>query len=292
MTYTFLKFNKNKTGWEECTVDDPARQMTIHNLLLEKLINIDKIRAKKWDCIFIIDGPRRAGKSTLGMTCTHFLQPNMTINNIAAGMQDAVDKIQKLPDSSVLMIDEGSLVFNNKESMKREQVQLMKIVDVVGQKKMVLIVILPHIGDLAKPIAVTHSRFLLHVYTDSALNRGKFAYYGTHKKRELYKFMKNNFGSYLGVDEDWTGNFVDYNPLGEEYLELKRRSLVEALTTKPKLTTRQIRYIKQRDSIIEFLYKNKNIPVKEIAEAINRSGETLEESYIYEILNKPKEIIV
>lgn len=254
-------------------------------MLYEKLENVQKIRAKKWDCIFLIDGDRRAGKSTLGLTCAKILQPNLTINNVASGMQDAIEKIKHLHDGSVLLIDEGSLVFNNKESMNKEQVHLMKIIDVVGQKQMVLIVILPSFFDLHKNIAVAHSRFLLHVYTGAQMERGYFAYFGKDKKRTLYTEGKKNFGSYKYPSADFTDRFVDYNPLGQEYLDLKKQSLLEALEPKTEYTGRRTRnWLIHRNQLIWYCHRVLGFTHNKIIEMMNITDGSLADSDLPKII--------
>lgn len=201
----------------------------INNLLKQRLDSIKKIQKKNWDCVILIDGKERSGKSTLGLTIGAYLQKSFSIGNVASDTADAKKKAATLRKGSVLLIDEGSLVFNSKDSMAKEQRQLLKIMDVIGQKNMVFIIILPAIFDLNKTIAVRRSRFLLHVYTDKRLNRGRFCYFGENKKAYLYEYGKKNVGSYAKPESNFQGRFVDYNPLGPEYLELKKQSLIAAL---------------------------------------------------------------
>src|SRR3989344_1863534 len=157
--------------------DEPA--VAIHDILYQKLQNILKIQKRGWDSCIIIAGNERAGKSTLGITLGYILSKGkLTTDNICANSTDAIDKLENLPDESVLIIDEGSLMFSSKDSMKKEQRQLIKILNVIGQKKMILIIIIPDFFDLNRYIAINRSRFLIRVYADERLNRGRFAYWG------------------------------------------------------------------------------------------------------------------
>lgn len=234
-----IYYDKKKRKWMDCPVKDwkaweektGILTINIHRLLRIKLDNIKKIVKRKWDAVFIIDGHERIGKSTLGMTAAWYLSNGeLTIDNFAAGMQDATDKIERLPDHSILFVDEGSLVFNSKDSMTREAKKLQKILDVVGQKNMIFIIVLPSFFDLNKNIATRRSRFLLHVYTGSDMIRGKFCYFSTSKKRKLYELGKKNYGSYTKPKASWTGAFDDFKvPFHDEYIELKKKSLSESL---------------------------------------------------------------
>ncbi|KKM63669.1 hypothetical protein LCGC14_1509130 [marine sediment metagenome] len=198
--------------------------------LKDKLDNIIKLRKRGFDTIFTIDGDRRTGKSTLGMTCAHYLYPKLSIGNFVSGISDALKIIQDLPDESVVIFDEGSLVFSSKDHANKEQKQLLKVVDVIGQKRMTMILIMPTFFELIRPMAVQYSRFLLHVYTDKQLNRGRVAYFGTKKKRILYTEGKKTYGSYRNPSADWIGRFTDFKPsFYDEYITLKNKSLRETL---------------------------------------------------------------
>jgi len=200
-----------------------------------------------WDGVILLDGLERVGKSTLGIQIGYYLADgNFTVNNICVDNNDAVRKIESFPDKSVLLVDEGSLVFNSKDIMKKEQKRLMKILNVVGQKNMIFIIVLPSFFDLNKQIAIRRSKFLLHCYTNNTLQRGRFAYFGEDAKKKLYSVGKKNFDSYQypkrGRNE--LGRFPSFNPLGEEYIETKKKSLFSALHEEERAT-----YIQQSEKI-------------------------------------------
>lgn len=201
---------------------------------LRKRLDILKhiVHKKNWDGVILLDGLERVGKSTLGITIGYYLADgNFTVNNICVDNEDAVRKIESFPDKSVLLVDEGSLVFSSRDAMKKEQKKLMKILNVVGQKNMIFIVVLPCFFDLNKQIAIRRSKFLLHCYADNNLQRGRFAYFGEDAKKKLYSVGKKNFDSYQypkrSINE--LGRFTDFNPLGQEYIDTKRKSLFSAL---------------------------------------------------------------
>ena len=151
MGKTRIYFDEKKKKWLDCPtkewkeweIETGIKTINLHNRLKQKLDNVKKIIKKKWDAVITIDGGERIGKSTLGMTIAwYFSDGKLTIDNFAAGMQDAAEKIDKLPDKSILFVDEGSLVFNSKDSMTKESKKLQKVLDVVGQKNMIFIIIL------------------------------------------------------------------------------------------------------------------------------------------------------
>ncbi len=203
----------------------------IDSFLLQRLDNIHKVIKRNFDFVLLVDGVEGSGKSTLGLTCAWYLSKGkFGINNICEGSQDAVDKLEKLPDKSVMLIDEGSLLFSSKDAMRKEQKKLISIIQVIRQKNMILIIVAPSFFDLNKYISVDRSRFLLHVYTGARLERGKFTYFGTRKKRMLYALGRKNYNSYAKPRSDFVGRFDDFEPpFYKEYLKTKRKSLIDAL---------------------------------------------------------------
>jgi len=206
----------------------------IDGFLLSKLENMKKIQAKKWDGVLLVDGKERSGKSVLAMIMGWYLSEcKMTKMNFASGLNDAAEKIGNLPDGSVLVVDEGSIIFSSKDSSNNEQKKLIKLLDVIGQKNMIFIVCLPCIFDLNKTIAVRRSLFLCHVYPDEEYNRGNFVFFGEKKKAQLYKHGKKNYDSYSYPEADFAANYFEFAPpFYQEYLEeVKKNSLAEVLAS-------------------------------------------------------------
>ncbi len=255
--------------------------------LKDKLDNIIKLRKRGFDTIFIIDGDRRTGKSTLGMTCAFYLYPKLSIGNFVSGISDALKIIQDLPDESVVIFDEGSLVFSSKDHANKEQKQLLKVVDVIGQKRMTMILIMPTFFELIRPMAVQYSRFLLHVYTDKQLNRGRVAYFGTKKKRILYTEGKKSYGSYRKPSADWIGRFTDFKPsFYDEYITLKNKSLRETLYGKNAPVVSKKDYMDVVKKMLENnLNSKKPIPLNRLNPLMNVPRSTLSR-YKHEILDK------
>jgi hypothetical protein len=253
--------------------------------LKAKLDNVKKIISKNWDAVILIDGKERSGKSTLGFACAWYLsEGKITIDNISKDTEDAIRKIEMLPDKSILFVDEGSMSFSSKDAMRREQRKIMKILDVVGQKNLCIIIILPSFFDLTKAIATRRARFLLHVYTDEELNRGRFSYFGEKKLKKLYEYGRKNFGSYDKPEADFIGRFTDFKvPFFEEYLKLKRQTLMLALKEELPILHRNDKWGKQRDCLIKLLYEKRWMSQLEISELLTAKGYSINPSEISKI---------
>lgn len=258
-----------------------GREIVLDTYLKRKLDNVKKLMSKQWDVVFLIDGIEGSGKSTLSFICAWYIaNGDITMKNICEGTEDAVEKLQNLPDGSVLIIDEGSLMFSSTEVMRREQRRLIKILNVIRQKCMCLIIVAPSFFNLNKYISVDRSRFLLHVYTGKDLQRGRFCYFGQKKKTLLYQIGKKKFNSYSKPSSNFVGRFQKFIlPFDDEYQKLKRKSLKESFEKKEKNISATVR----REVIKEVVGKIKpKLPlnnVKEFASALNYTPKSIYSLY-------------
>jgi hypothetical protein len=253
--------------WRDCLEGEDG--IYLDGLLKTKLDNIKKIVKKNFDATIIIVGAEGSGKSTLGFVISQYLINNkLTINNVAEGSADALDKLEQMPDGSLIIVDEAELLFSSRETMSKEQRQLTQVMKVIRQKNMILVLITPVFFDLASYIAVSRSLFLIRTYTDKEFNRGKFCYWGKKKKLRLYHEGKKRFGSYSKPKADFFGKFTNYiPPFNDEYLALKRRSLQEAFDGKDNAMEKLKEKLKEtvRDEIVmEYLKENQKTPLKEV----------------------------
>lgn len=204
----------------------------IDRALLTKLDNIKKIQRKDWDGLILIDGKERSGKSVLGMICGWYLSDcKLGKINYARGLEDCARKIADIPDRSVVVLDEASIVFSTKHSLDKRVKLLLDILDVVGQKNLVFIFCNPSFFDLNKTIATRRSLFLLHVYPNAEYERGQYAFWGEKAKAKLFRYGKKNFDSYDYPRAEFVGEFFQFEPpFYQEYLiQIKKETLNRVL---------------------------------------------------------------
>lgn len=250
-----------------------GKEIKLDRFLKKKLDFALLQQKKKFDIVFIIDGNEGGGKSTLSFICGWYLaKGKITMNNLAEGTGDAIAKLHNLPDKSVLIIDEGSLMFSSRDAMRSENRQLLKILNVIRQKLMILIVVAPTFFELEKYLAYRRSNFLLHVYVDKKTGRrGKFMYFGSKNKRKLYILGKKNYGSYAKPRSNFVGPFPDFKlPFDEEYQKLKKKSLMEVFNQKKKdkiEITPTIRRTVLKEHIARYLSNGNNLTLDQLASA-------------------------
>lgn len=252
--------------------DNRSQKFWIDEPLVNKMESIRDVLKANWDCVFLIDGRERAGKSTLGLTLAKYLDPNLSVKNLAKGTADCIKKIGSLPDKSVMVIDEGSLALSSSDHARKENRQLMKILDVVGQKNMVFIIILPSIFDLQKQVATRRARFLLHVYTSKNMKRGRYGYYSEKQLPKLYFEGKKKNNTYT-QEAKWYGMFCDYNPLGEDYFSQKKETLLEALRNDDNPIGKRENTSQERlKAVLDYVIRRKNLTTqKELAKILREN---------------------
>ena len=259
-----------------------GKKFKLHERLKNKLDNIKMVQTKGWDATVLIDGIEGSGKSTLGLTCAYYLSDGkFELKDICTGSNDAIAKLDQVKEGGVLLIDEGSLLFSSSDAMRREQKQLIMILNVIRQKRIALIIVSPSFFRLNRYIAVDRTRFLIHVYTKEDLRRGRFTYFGQKKKNKLYELGKKNFNSYAKPRANWNGTFIDFNPFGEEYAKVKKQSLKEALN--PEKKALEPKKIQQLAKIKMIQIITPNLPIKnksELAKAME-----IDRSSFYKYLN-------
>lgn len=276
-----LKYNHKHKKWNH--IDESNKDsdcIYLDGKLKEKLDNIKMILKKNWDCFFIIDGMEGSGKSTLGLTCAWYLSDTkFTVNNICKSAKEAIEKMSSFPEESVLIIDEGDLMFSSKDVFNTEQKLLINLTKVIRFRRLVLIIIAPSFFDLNRGISERRSKFLLHVYTDKKLTRGRFAYFGSRKKHLLYEMGKKNYNSYDKPHSDFVGTFTDFKMMN--YIETKN-DIVNLMVE----TSKESRYKTQRDFLLAYFKKKDKLTYEELVNIMKSCQYPLEIRQISKEINK------
>ena len=107
----------------------------------------DKI--KRSSLIMLIIGKRGGGKTSLGMKFLEFYNKETKRKCYTLGYADTrlpwwmkkVSSIEKIPNNSIALFDEGAILFSARESMKNVNKELSKIMTIARHKNLTLILI-------------------------------------------------------------------------------------------------------------------------------------------------------
>ncbi len=106
-------------------------------------------RLMKGSNIILINGKRGSGKTALGMKFLELFRRKSKRKVYAMGFENAklpftikkADKIEDISNNSVVLIDEGAILFGSRDSMKQVNKQLGKLMTVARHKNLSLILI-------------------------------------------------------------------------------------------------------------------------------------------------------
>jgi len=247
------------------------------------------------DRVFIVDGRERSGKSLWTFQQAAYIDPNFVKRflkgepAICFEAEEVLDGIKKLSSTKestmVLVFDEAFRGLSNRASLSRVNRLIVQALMEMGQKNLVLFIVLPSFFMLDRYPAVLRSNALFHIKrprTKPGKNaRGRiWKCYNYNKKANLYN---------LGIQKGWSypvvtylkGNFYGKYPGGDKFEKKYRQIKLDALhkiesglenaTTKgiPRgMSEREMKTREQRDKLLQYLLKTGKTPydVKKLVE--------------------------
>jgi hypothetical protein len=186
---------------------------------------IEEMIRDGFDCIVMITGRRRTGKSTLGLQIARKVDPSFCLDNVSFRVEDFSEILNKNPyadpDKGILpqaFLDEAGHGLYSKEWMAVWQRNLVKCLQVIGMKNQVCYFILPHMRKLTGDIRDEMAHIWIDVDTKYKHERGYAELFmGNRNKFEqsIWWNPKCAFKFNDLADDFWTGyegkkkSFVD-----------------------------------------------------------------------------------
>ena len=107
----------------------------------------DKI--KNNSLIILIVGKRGSGKTSLGMKFLEFFHKETNRKRYTLGYENTklpwwlkkVDSLEKIPNNSIALFDEGAVLFSARESMKNINKELSRVMSIARHKNLTLVLI-------------------------------------------------------------------------------------------------------------------------------------------------------
>lgn len=178
------------------------------------------------DLIILVDGPERSGKSTLAQQCAAYCDPSFNLARVCFTPDEFRKAIMEAEPGQAIVYDEAYTGLNSRGTMSVINRALVSMLAEIGQKNLIIFVVMPTFFDLDKYVAIWRSKVLLHVYTGEKFERGFFAAYNESTKKYLYIEGKK-FYEYKGrVKPNFFGRFpAQYTVDEQAYRQKKRDSL-------------------------------------------------------------------
>lgn len=216
----------------------------INNGLIAKWDKIKDGKLKKQDNdkVYIVDGRERTGKSTFAIQQACYIDPTLIddVSRICFTADEFLDAIRKTDSdekvTKCIIFDEAFRGLSSRGAMSKINKKIIQALMEVGQKNLVIFIVLPSFFMLDIYPAMLRSNALFHIAMDNRSKKRVFYIYPHKKKGMLYQ---------SGIRKGWSyeirtrnkGNFYDNFPkqsqdekvkaFYKKYLEKKRNSLVE-----------------------------------------------------------------
>jgi hypothetical protein len=247
----------------------------ITNFLYVALMAMFQILKHDKDAVIIVDGKERSGKSVLAQQIAYFLDATFTIDRICFTPQEFVDAIRTTPKGGAIILDEALTTLFSRQAMTRNNVDMVKTIAEVGQKNLVLLVVLPTFFDLDKYISIWRAVGLFHV-VERGGNRGYYDFYGEKELLALYASGKA-FYNYGMVRARWHGQFQNIYTVEEsEYRQKKSESLMNSMN-KSKTANNP-----KREAVMKL--HSDGLSEKKIAEKMTEAGIKISKSWVHQII--------
>jgi hypothetical protein len=261
---------------------DTLNNKTISYHIDDKLVKIwDTLRGEKLmhlneDRVYIVDGRERTGKSTFAFQQAKYIDPNFSIDQICLTSEQFLHAIRTSPRGKVIVFDEAFRGLSSKSGRSKINKTIVQALMEVGQRNLVIFIVLPTLFLLEIYAAVFRSEALFHVYklkkrSPSGKKQRAFKIYNYEKKKQLYLRGKTKYFSYskpkIGKQK---GRFFakQYEHVSMPYetfeLDAYNKKKDDAFKeSPPEEDPRQTKYLSQRNTIIRNLLKTPPDELKE-----------------------------
>jgi adenylate kinase family enzyme len=225
---------------------------------------------KGWDYVCIVSGIPGVGKSTFAQALAKYLDPDFESKQICFTAKEFKDKTSVGEKGQAFILDESFADMNSNLSRSPEFIALVNHLQLIRQRNLFIILVLPDFFSLAKNIAIFRSNHLFVPYSvDYA--RGDVAVFDREAKRELYikgKIFINYQASPPNFRTDYQGDwFCDL----EDYLARKTKHLQELAQVKEK----GAKAGHQRDILAALLHEKYKSHITELCGLVRASDSTV-----------------
>ena len=273
---------------------DPIKNIEISYHVDEKLkIKWDKLRngileKKDEDRIYLIDGRERTGKSVFAFQQAKYLDPTFTLARVCFTPEEFLKAIRTALRGQVIVFDEAFRGLSSKSTQSKVNKAIVQALMEMGQRNLIIFIVLPTFFLLEIYAAVLRSNCLFHIYKNKSGNRC-FRIYNFSQKSLLYKVGKKKGFSYKWPIVKQRGKFFNVYAIDED--SYRKKKLESFAKTEYAEEEEEIRYKKERDLIIKYLYKTDINSYRKLSSWLSRAGVRL--SYVQArdiVINCPENV--
>jgi len=252
------KFKTHKSRYKVLE-KNTRKGMYIDGYLQSNLDHVYKnVTKNDFDSFIVITGREGFGKSTIAAQIATFLDPTYNINRCCFTAEQFEEACITAGKFKAVVFDETMGYLSSRGAMSKFNRGLIKIMSEMRSKNLFCILCIPNFFELDRYPAIHRSTGLIHVY-----KRGAFGSYDYNTKKKLYLLGKKTYS--YSVTPNFIGRYVDYFPLPKEEYESKKQVAINDWVAS---SSKEKKYQKQRDILIEYLHKEKKETQQKISELI------------------------
>ena len=233
----------------------------------------DVMRRKDVDLPIAVTGYPGTGKSTTIIQIASFCDPTFNHTRMHQCAEDFIKAVQNAKQGEAHVLDESYNDLNSASIRREAGRALLNVMNIIRQKRLYIFIALPDFFDLTKNIAIFRTRWLIHCYSESFGDIGRFAAFDRNAKKLLYIYGKKN-EDYNATDATFYGTFTKRIPENfdwDAYVKMKEKGLREAFTFVKNVS----RAMGHRDKLLWLLYDKYDCPVKELSKFLELSSQLI-----------------
>lgn len=147
------------------------------------------------DRVFLVDGRERTGKSVFTFQQAKYIDRSFCLKRVCFTPEEFLKALRTAKPGQVVVFDEAFRGLSSKASQSKVNKAIVQAMMEVGQKNLVVFIVLPTIFLLEIYAAVLRSNCLFHVYKSKS-GRRKFRVYNYSQKSLLWNVGKKKGFSY------------------------------------------------------------------------------------------------
>lgn len=216
-----------------------------------------------WDYVCVVSGLPGVGKSTFAQALAKFLDPTFNVDRICFTGREFRDKTVQGSIGQAYVLDESFADMNTSLSKDPDFIATVNHMQLIRQKNLFIILVLPDFFSLSKNIAIFRASHLFIPYSVD-YTHGDVAVFDRETKRELY-IKGKQFLNYQAVQPNFRTDFQMGWFVDEEiYKQRKEQHLIEQSKVKEK----GAKASNQRNLLCYLLHKETKMTLKQIATAV------------------------
>lgn len=249
-----------------------------------------KLQKKDEDRVYIVDGRERTGKSVFALQQARYLDPTFSVDRVCFTPEEFLEQIRTAPPGSVVVFDEAFRGLSSKGSQSKVNKMIVQAMMEMGQRNLIIFIVLPTFFLLELYAAVLRSNCLFHVYKDRSGKR-LFKTYNYQKKSQLYNYGKKKGFSYLipKVSVKSTGGkFFNIYAIDEKAYRKKKLESLQAMvpTAVEEVNEYQEKYEKLVLEFVKFADEHLKMSKTKLARHLKGCGFDLTRQTIYNYWKK------